>query len=326
MKTKIVALIILIVLIINGCGEGSTSSFDTSDNAPVITGLTIIDGNISSVVKEENGEYKIFVNENQRTAFKISAIDNNNVTYALSGGDWRLFDVDKYAGEFFFKDYTDFESKKDYKTLLIADDGLGHITKKRVSIFVNDMKNEIEPIEAVDLEDGLIFATPINTDFITTWQVESNSKTITIPTIGDGYNYSVDWGDGKITTNIIRNIRHTYSKEGLYTVKIYGDFPRIYFRGLFSSDNPNLQLKSIEQWGENQWKSMSGAFAYCSNLTITAEDTPNLSKVTNSSEMFINATSFNQDLENWDVSTITNMHGMFDGTISLETKPSWYQE
>ena len=34
--------------------------------------------------------------------------------------------------------------------------------------------------------------------------------------------------------------------------------------------------------------------------------------------MFRDAASFNQDLSNWDVSRVTNMHGMFSNTLSFQ--------
>ena len=225
MKIKVISLIVLAVLMIHGCGGGgggSTSSFNEEDNNPVINDIsTSTEQNISSIVKEVNGEYKVYVNENQRTAFKVNAKDNSRLTYSLSGGDWRLFEVDKYGGEFFFKDFTDFESKKVYKTTLIVDDGLGHITEKKVTIYVNDIKNEIVPIKVINSNEPLIIDDE-SKYFITTWKTDINStsennRQITIPTIGDGYNYSVDWGDGTSSKNITKNITHTYiSGRDLY--------------------------------------------------------------------------------------------------------------
>ena len=37
-------------------------------------------------------------------------------------------------------------------------------------------------------------------------------------------------------------------------------------------EDNNMKILSIDQWGDNPWVSMSGAFAGCSNLKIKATD------------------------------------------------------
>ncbi len=151
--------------------------------------------------------------------------------------------------------------------------------------------------------------------FVTTWKTDNSGATednqIQIDTEGDGYNYTVDWGDGSIDSNVTGDITHTYSSAGTYTVSIHGDFPWFLFNKFaFNSDAP--KLLSIEQWGYTQWQSMHSAFRGCVNLVSNASDTPDLSRVTDMSYMFSNASIFNQDLSNWDVSSVTNMSRMFD--------------
>jgi len=68
---------------------------------------------------------------------------------------------------------------------------------------------------------------------------------ITIPTVGAGYNYTVDWGDGNTDTGVTGDIIHTYAVPGTYTVRISGAFPRIYFLNRFDKD----KILSVEQWG-----------------------------------------------------------------------------
>ncbi len=147
--------------------------------------------------------------------------------------------------------------------------------------------------------------------FITTWQTTVSNETITIPTTGSGYNYSVDWGDGNSNVGYTGNATHTYETPGLYTVNINGDFPRIYF----NNGGDRLKIKSIEQWGTNVWISMNGAFAGAENLISNATDMPDLSMVTDMYGMFAYARSFTGDhnFGNWDVSNVTNMEGMFGG-------------
>ena len=174
-----------------------------------------------------------------------------------------------------------------------------------------------------------------NQEFITTWEATATELTITIPTTGSGYDFTVDWGDGQSDAN---QTTHTYSVAGIYTVTITGEFPRIHFNQSIEA----IKIQSIEQWGTITWSSMERAFAGCANLTYNATDAPDLSQVTNMggmfegafifngaidhwdvsnvtnmNKLFRNAKAFNQDLTNWDVSKVTNMFNMFGGADSF---------
>ena len=147
--------------------------------------------------------------------------------------------------------------------------------------------------------------------FITTWQTTTANESITIPTIGDGYNFEVDWdGDGifdETYAGTAPNPTHTYTSPGTYMVQIRGDFPQIFFN--FSGDRDKIM--TIEQWGDIAWTSMEAAFRGCTNLTHNATDEPDLSGVTSLSFMFAHAQNFNGSIGDWDVSTITNMSYLF---------------
>ncbi len=151
------------------------------------------------------------------------------------------------------------------------------------------------------------------TDFVTTWKTdnegESNDTSITIPTEGDGYNYSVDWNNDGVfdQIGITGNVTHNFGIPGEYTIRIQGDFPRI----SFINGGDRKKIININQWGTNAWTTMSSAFYGASNLTSSAVDTPNLTNVTNMSSMFIEANAFNGDLSSWDTSSVTNMSYMF---------------
>ncbi len=164
-----------------------------------------------------------------------------------------------------------------------------------------------------DYSASVYFTTGALTDFITTWQTTEGDRSITIPTDGEGYNYSIDWGDGETATGVSGDTTHTYATAGEQIIKISGDFPRIYF----NNNGDAAKLLKVEQWGDIEWTSMEQAFAGCSNLEITATDEPNLSEVTNMAGMFNGAVSFNQDIGRWDVSNVTNMSGMFFGATSF---------
>jgi len=156
--------------------------------------------------------------------------------------------------------------------------------------------------------------------------------------------YEVDWGDGNTDVGVTGNMTHTYSTGGVYTVEVGGNFP-----GYQMSDNSSHKSKitDITQWGNITWKSGSAAFYGCNNLTVSATDSPDLSITTTikgffnrcislTNEDFSNwitsnievmenvflLSTFNGDISTWDVSSVTNMGGMFfqnsnfDGYIS----------
>ena len=154
--------------------------------------------------------------------------------------------------------------------------------------------------------------------FITTWEVTAGDLDILIPTNTDDYtyNYTVDFGDGTILTNQTGNVTHNYASPGVYTVSISGVFP--HFNGVELNDPNganlyNEKMMTVEQWGDNVWLDMTRSFWFCINLIITAPDTPVLSQVDQMVQMFANAESFNQSIENWDVSNVNNMSNMFQG-------------
>ena len=151
-------------------------------------------------------------------------------------------------------------------------------------------------------------------DFVTTWRVAANDKTITIPVGGATGTYTIHWGDGTNSTDVSGDQSHTYESAGDYTVRISGDFTRIHL----GSDSTNAQkLKSIDQWGSTQWSSMESAFIDASNMIYNATDSPDLSGVSDMSGMFRGASSFNGSLSGWDTSSVTFMHHMFRDATSF---------
>lgn len=154
--------------------------------------------------------------------------------------------------------------------------------------------------------------------FITTWKTDnpgtSNNSSITIPTIGVGYNYDVDWDNDGIfdQVGITGTVTHDFLVTGTYTIRIQGAFPRIYFNG----GGDRLKILSVDQWGGIQWGSMVSAFRGAENLVLSSTDAPDLSNVTEMNGMFREAVSLISGLSSWDVSTITDMSGLFFGAVN----------
>ena len=163
--------------------------------------------------------------------------------------------------------------------------------------------------------------------FITTWRTDNLGNStdyqikINIDDTRTDYNFSIDWGDNSSNINLTSDIVHTYGTIGDYTIKIKGDFPK--FLGNNMDANDVKKLISIEQWGTIEWQDMSNSFNGCINMNSIIKDRPNLSNVTDMSYMFAN-TNFNQNIDSWNVSTITNMEGMFEEADSFDTDiSSW---
>ena len=106
-------------------------------------------------------------------------------------------------------------------------------------------------------------AAPSSPDFISTWdttQAGSASDTIVLPMTAGS---TVDWGDG--TVNNLNT--HTYAVGGIYTVKILTTAALRFF-----SAGDRLKITEISNWGVVQL--IDHAYYGCSNLVITATDTP----------------------------------------------------
>ncbi|MEQ9300310.1 MAG: BspA family leucine-rich repeat surface protein [Cyclobacteriaceae bacterium] len=163
-------------------------------------------------------------------------------------------------------------------------------------------------------------------EFITTWKTDnpgtSDDNQITIPTTGTGYNYNVSWeevgneagNNGSEPAGQTGNYTITFASAGTYRISISGDFPRIFFSGT----GDRQKILTIEQWGDISWTTMSRAFQGCSELTYNATDAPDLTGVSGMDFMFFSATSFDGDLNTWDVSSVVNMASMFNGAIAFD--------
>lgn len=148
--------------------------------------------------------------------------------------------------------------------------------------------------------------------FITEWKTED--KKITIPiNEEEKFDFTVEWGDGTLDTDVSNTIEHEYEVEGTYVVRVTGLFPSINFGKLERKDNK--KLTAVKQWGDTLWSSMQSAFKHCRNMKILTHDVPNLSKVKDMSSMFSDVRDLTvNNINLWDVSKVEDMHNMFELT------------
>lgn len=158
-------------------------------------------------------------------------------------------------------------------------------------------------------------STGLNDHFVTTWQTDhpgvSDDSSISIPTFGSGYRYDVDWdNDGVFDEfDLSGDVTHDFGQPGTYTIRIRGAFPQIYF----NDSGDSQKLLSVNQWGAIQWRSMAQAFAGASHMQLDPNipDVPDLSMVTDLSGMFYGASTFNQDISDWDTSQVNTLLNTF---------------
>lgn len=134
------------------------------------------------------------------------------------------------------------------------------------------------------------------------------------------FDYTVDWGDGSApdVSDGSEDLSHTYAGNGeeAFAVSIRGLFPQL----LLSREvEVETSMVSIDQWGNQPWRSLEAAFVGVHDLTINATDLPNLKHTATLEKMFLNAEGFDADISQWDVSNVSDMSDMFSGaSLSVE--------
>jgi len=166
------------------------------------------------------------------------------------------------------------------------------------------------------------------------YDVPSANLTITLP--ADTITGEVDWGDGTVQSfSGATAPTHTYADAGRKQVTITGE--RFAF-DMFNNTAPNLfavrtwgmaelSTDSLQEYSPSDFEifaddypvidSLEGCFRNTSATKINGLDEWNTGNVTNMRLMFIDSTSFNQDISSWDTSNVTNMQAMFFNSSSF---------
>jgi len=130
------------------------------------------------------------------------------------------------------------------------------------------------------------------------------------------YNFVVNWGDGSEDTITYYNqaeATHVYASADDYVVTITGLCEGWSFA--WAGDYANVT--EIQNWGDAGVIDWYKAFQGCTNMTITATDTPVLSTNPMLGFMFGSCTFSSGGFTAWDVSAITHMMGMFTDCASF---------
>lgn len=174
----------------------------------------------------------------------------------------------------------------------------------------------------VNLEDFAIMASEWLDDetssFITTWNTNLGAgTTVTLGLAGD-VDATIDWGDGTITSVTTPGPHvHDYGLNGIYSVSVTGSVTAYNSLDNGGAPTERAKLMRVDSWGQLGFTSMRQAFRAASNLVSVPPTSYGIEAVTDMSEMFSSASSFNQDIGGWDTSIVTNMSGMFSSASSF---------
>ena len=292
-------------------------AFSNDGTKMFVIGITGDDVNEYTLSAPFDASTKTFVN-----ATSISSQENEPRDIAFSNDGTKMFvigtagkDVNEYtlstpfnASTLSFVDATRIRSQERVQTgMAFSSDG----TKMFV---IGSNKDNVNEYALSSVYPITVTGTPTLPAgaFVTTWNVAASPYTVSIHVeVRTDGTLTMDWGDGtaaEVTTNGTQP--HTYSASDEYQVSMTGDLSRII---LDATGGTPSKLASIDQWGYIEWSSMEGAFREASNMKYKAADAPDLSHVTSMQNMFRDASSFNGNLSDWNVSTVTNMDGTFRG-------------
>jgi surface protein len=169
----------------------------------------------------------------------------------------------------------------------------------------------------------------------------SAADTFVVPLVSNGaIDLVIDWGDATSDVIVIwndPNLTHVYAASGTYTITITATTGSL--RGwTFGWGGDKAKMRVVSQWGDFEFTN-SAAFTQSANMTCTATDIPNItttsmayvffgcsnwnpanaglwdvSSCTSINSFWSFCTLFNQDVDAWDVSNVTDFGGVFYGT------------
>ena len=153
-----------------------------------------------------------------------------------------------------------------------------------------------------------------NALFISKWKVKTG-ETLEFPTQGREGEIAIDWGDG--SSDVINSgddayISHQYRRRGTYTIKVDGTITQ-WSCNIHDNDKDNSinssKLIEILSYGKTSF----GPYAFscaCNLVALPEGESPRFFE-NRMVGVFYKASSFNQSIQHWDTSSITDMSRMF---------------
>jgi len=155
----------------------------------------------------------------------------------------------------------------------------------------------------------------------------SSSSQYKLPLVDAGaINMKVYWGDGSddtITSYDQAEVLHTYASPGTYTINIENEVRGWQqYQSSPANKKDHLKILEISKWS-NFTITDNTAFSFSENMTVTATDKPTI-ETTTLAWCFRGCSNFNTNIDNWDVSAVTNISVMFrDCTLFNQPLNSW---
>ena len=199
------------------------------------------------------------------------------------------------------------------------------VSKNCTTQLVNPLQdNQVIVNLVIDYDISCVSCVIPPSPFITVWSIDSPGDSISLPYDSLGtYSGTIDWGDGNTSVNSYANRTHIYSVIGDYTVTITGTINSF---GFSYDTTSRDKIISVLRWGDVVLSNVGSVFNGCINLNIPSViDIPNLSSNTVLGLLFINCTGLTtvNNINSWDVSTITNLVGSFNNTLFNQDISSW---
>jgi surface protein len=172
-------------------------------------------------------------------------------------------------------------------------------------------------MSAADSETATFSTTTMTLAF----SLPAGGDTITLPVggISGGDPYSVNWGaDGG--SCVTTSLSCTYTNDAAVpeeTVTFTDNNPAeaLSFGNAFNAQWPGVaDLTSVTNWAGN-WRNFDYAFDSATSLSTVPSSLP--ASVNSVAGMFFDATFFNQSLNSWNTSNVTDMSYMFAGATSF---------